>query len=63
MGMYATVTVHCDECEQEVFDTEFEVVDGDIIGDFHVDTDMVLQEDGSWLCQDCDESLEPEEDN
>lgn len=62
MGMNCTITVYCDECEQEVFDTEFEVVDGDCIGNFHVDADMVLQEDGSWLCQDCDESLESEED-
>jgi len=36
--------------------------DGDSVGNFHVDGDMVLQDDGQWFCQDCDESLE-EEDN
>ena len=62
MSMHCTIEVCCDNCEDVVDVFEFEVVDGDCIGDNHEDTDMVLQDDGQWLCQDCDESLEDEED-
>ena len=61
MSMQCTIEICCDNCEEVVDVFEFEMYDGDSVGNFHVDGDMVLQGDGQWFCQDCDESLEEED--
>jgi len=64
MGMHVTVELTCDKCENVIdHSDQFQMYESEMLGDMHWDTDMVLQEDGEWYCQDCDTSLESEEDN
>lgn len=62
MGMHVTVQLACDKCGDVVDESDqFEMYEYEVLGEMHWNTDMVLQDDGKWYCQDCDKSLESAE--
>ena len=59
------VAIYCDECLERVDEFQGNLWNDDFVipklDSLYSETDLVLQGDGRWLCQDCDTSLEQED--